>query len=103
MVPTAAINLDVNRCLAHIINIATQALISTRSKAKYYDSSAQEAELSDIYADMRDEVGLIWAICIKVSLLLFMKFIYLKSNVPFRQDHYLSGRSYFIKFKFGRA
>ena len=45
MVPTAAINLDVNRCLAHIINIAMQALISTRSKAKYYDSSAQEAEL----------------------------------------------------------
>ena len=103
MVPTAAINLDVNRCLAHIINIATQALISTRSKAKYYDSSAQEAELSDIYADMQDEVGLIRAICVKVHLLLFMKFIYLKSNVPFRQDHHLSGRSYFIKFKFGRA
>ena len=62
----AAVNVDMNRCLAHIINLATQALISTRSKAKYYDSSTQEAELSDIYADTRDEVGLIRAICIKV-------------------------------------
>jgi len=47
----ATINVDMNRCLAHIINPTTQALILTRSKAKYYDSSMQEAELSDNYAD----------------------------------------------------
>jgi len=35
---------------------------------KYYDSSTQEADLSDIYADMRDEVGLIWATCVKVHI-----------------------------------
>ena len=84
MVLTRAINLNVNRCLAHIINIATQALILTRSKVKYYDSSAQEIELSYIYTDMRDKVGLICAICVKVCLLFFMK-IHLP-NVPFRQD-----------------
>lgn len=54
------------RCLAHIINLATQALISTRSKAKYYDPNAEDSHVpnSEPGAD-RDEVGLIRAIAVK--------------------------------------
>ena len=58
----------INKRLAHIINLATQALISMRSKAKYYDSSTQEADLLDMFADIQDEVGLIQAICVKVHI-----------------------------------
>ena len=67
----APTNKNLNRCLVHIINLATQALISTRSKSKYFsphderddDSSTPVSDRLD-----RDEVGLIWAICVKVGL-----------------------------------
>ena len=55
------------RCLAHIINLATQAVISTRSKAKFYDGSPDENELpEDLGAVERDEIGIVRAICVKV-------------------------------------
>ena len=54
------------RCLAHIINLATQALISTRSKAKYYDNNFDDSDVPDLAATERDEVGLIRAITVKV-------------------------------------
>jgi hypothetical protein len=50
------INIDNLRCLAHIVNLATQKLISTKSKAKYY-STHEEDVLDD---------GLVRAICVKV-------------------------------------
>ena len=55
-------------CLAHIINLATQALISTRSKAKYYEPNKPDDDQLPEAAggDDRDEVGLICAICVKV-------------------------------------
>lgn len=56
------------RCLAHIINLATQALIATRSKAKYYDPHASD-DLEDDVVDEgpeRDEAGLVRKICVKV-------------------------------------
>ena len=56
------------RCLAHIINLATQALISTRSKAKYYSADAEDAHIPDLAATDRDETGLVRAICVKVWL-----------------------------------
>ncbi|KAN0105734.1 hypothetical protein V8E52_010746 [Russula decolorans] len=34
------------RCLAHIINLATQALISTHSKSKHYDPAEPDADLT---------------------------------------------------------
>ena len=66
--------LDINhllfsRCLAHIINLATQALIKTRSEAKYY--SPHEEVQEDLDADAgaeRDELGLVRAICVKVCV-----------------------------------
>ncbi|KIL54083.1 hypothetical protein M378DRAFT_182669 [Amanita muscaria Koide BX008] len=53
------------RCLAHIINLATQALISTRSKAKYYSPHDVDEHTPDVGALERDELGLIRAICVK--------------------------------------
>jgi len=52
-------------CLAHIINLATQALIATRSKAKYYSAADEEAHIPDLTAHERDEVGLVRAISVK--------------------------------------
>jgi hypothetical protein len=49
-------------CLAHIINLATQALISTYSKAPHFDPKDPEAHVPT----SRDEVGLVRAITVKV-------------------------------------
>ena len=48
------------KCLVHVINLATQALISTRSKAKYFTSNNKNEVLTDLghTAFKRDEVGL---------------------------------------------
>jgi len=55
------------RCLAHIINLATQALISTRSKAKYYNPHEADAHVPETSSSKGDELGLIHAIVVKVS------------------------------------
>lgn len=54
------------RCLAHIINLATQALILKRSTSQYYNPESPEAHVPDVSAAQRDEVGLVRAICVKV-------------------------------------
>lgn len=56
-----------NRCLAHIINLATQALISTHSKSHHYNPADPEADLSSDDIG-RDTVELVRAICVKVSV-----------------------------------
>ena len=55
------------RCLAHIINLATQALISMRSKSKYYDPSQDEHPTDIDVIINHNEVGLVRAICVKVQ------------------------------------
>lgn len=55
-----------SRCLAHIINLATQALISTRSKAKYHNPHNVDEHAPDVNAIDRDELGLVRAIAVKV-------------------------------------
>jgi hypothetical protein len=58
------------RCLAHIINLAMQAVITTHSKAKFCDGSPDNGELpEDLGASVHDEVGLVCAICVKVCSL----------------------------------
>ena len=55
-------------CLAHVINLATQALISTYSKTPHFDPATPEDHLN-IAGDQssaRDEVGLVRAIAVKV-------------------------------------
>jgi hypothetical protein len=64
----AAAMFVVNRCLAHIINLATQAVITSYSKSKHYDPTDPEADLTGPRTERgRDEVGLVRAICVKVS------------------------------------
>jgi len=52
-------------CLAHIINFATQALISTYSKSPHFNPQNPEAHVQV----MHDEVGLVQAIVVKVRIL----------------------------------
>jgi hypothetical protein len=49
-------------CLAHVINLAMQMLISTYSKAAHFDPNQPEAHLPTSC----DEVGLVRAIVVKV-------------------------------------
>ena len=60
----------ITRYLAHIINLTTQALISTSSKAKYYNPHNVDEYLPDPMGEDQDEVGLVHAIVVKVSILL---------------------------------
>lgn len=55
------------RCLAHIINLATQALLSAYSKAKHYDPATADKYEEDVESVtlLRDVVGLIRAIVVK--------------------------------------
>lgn len=79
------------RCLAHIINLATQVLISTRSKAKYYNPHNIDEHTPDVDALERDELGLIRAISVKVRLILFA--LQATNNTWFRNAHHCNGRS----------
>jgi hypothetical protein len=54
-------------CLAHVINLATQALISTYSKSPHFDPKHPEAHVPT----SRDEVGLVRAIAVKVCIMTF--------------------------------
>jgi len=47
-------------CLAHVINLATQALIATYSKSPYFDPKNPDAHVPT----SRDEVGLVRAIVV---------------------------------------
>lgn len=51
------------RCLAHVINLATQAVICSYSKSAHYNPQQPEEHLPDI--DSRDVVGLVRAITVK--------------------------------------
>ena len=54
-------------CLAHVINLATQALIAGYSKTKFFNPEKPDEHTPDIEAFERDVVGLVRAITVKVS------------------------------------
>ena len=54
-----------NSCLVHVINLATQMLISTYSKSPHFDPKKPEAHIPT----SRDEVGLVRAIVVKVWIM----------------------------------
>lgn len=54
-----------DRCLAHIVNIVTQAVISTKSKSKHYDPHDPDTHIPDFTDSLRDELGLVRAISVK--------------------------------------
>ncbi|KAE9387698.1 hypothetical protein BT96DRAFT_477262 [Gymnopus androsaceus JB14] len=53
------------RCLAHIINLATQAVLQTHSKSKHYDPKEPEKLEPDVEEEYCDEIGLIQSIVVK--------------------------------------
>ena len=53
-------------CLAHIINLATQALIAGYSNTKFFDPEKPDEHTPDVDAFERDVVGLVRAITVKV-------------------------------------
>lgn len=74
------------RCLAHIINLATQALISTRSKTKYYNPHSEDEHMPMVVGPDRDETGLVRAITVKVNFAVRHLFIYFHSYVQERSS-----------------
>ena len=87
------------RCLAHIINLATQAVISTHSKSKFYNGNPDNDHLpEDVGGTERDEIGIVCVICVKVrpSLLLHACI----SNMKILKACSLSQMLYFIAFNF---
>jgi hypothetical protein len=66
-------HLLLSRCLAHIINLATQDLIKTRSKARYYSPHEENQEYDGADNAERDELGLVRAICVKVRVVINLK------------------------------
>lgn len=55
-----------SRCLAHVINLATQAFISLCSTTAHFDPEKPEEHEPDLSADFRDVVGLLRTIGVKV-------------------------------------
>ena len=56
-----------HRCLAHIINLAMQVVISAHSKSRYYNGNPEDDHLpEDVGGTECDEIGIVCAICIKV-------------------------------------
>ena len=56
---THADNVQCTRCLAHIINLATQALISTHRKSKHFNPANPDDDLPCDCGFDRDKVGLV--------------------------------------------
>jgi hypothetical protein len=54
--------ITIHSCLAHVINLATQALISAYSQSPHFDPKNPEAHVPTCH----DEVGLVRAITVKV-------------------------------------
>lgn len=55
------------RCLAHVVNLATQAFLTEYSKSKHFDPQAPESDLLVGNGGHRDEIGLIRTISVKVQ------------------------------------
>ncbi|OJT04203.1 hypothetical protein TRAPUB_5111 [Trametes pubescens] len=53
------------RCLAHIINLATQAVLDAYSKTPHYDPHAPDIELVNQHGARRDVIGLVRCISVK--------------------------------------
>ena len=53
------------RCLAHIINLASQAVIAAQSQSPHYDPAKPDAHEPNTSGLVRDEVGLVRAISVK--------------------------------------
>ncbi|KZT35173.1 hypothetical protein SISSUDRAFT_1064717 [Sistotremastrum suecicum HHB10207 ss-3] len=55
--------------MAHVIDLATQALLKSRSKAPHHNQYDTDAHLPEGDAESRDDIGLVCAISVKERLL----------------------------------
>ena len=70
------------RCLAHIINLATQAVISAHSKSKFYNGNPEDDHVpEDMGGTERDEIGIVRAICVKVHSTLVLHVCIPNTNI----------------------
>ena len=59
-------------CAKNWASVTTQAVIYTCSKSKYYSGNPEDDTLPEAVATGdRDEIGIIWAICVKVGVSTF--------------------------------
>ena len=85
------------RCLTHVINLATQALIKGHSNSKHYNPAKPNEHLPDTDALIRDEVGLVRAISVKVSTCIYGH--YFNSYQTSRNVHLQNGRNFLRPYK----
>ncbi|KAG8216552.1 hypothetical protein J3R82DRAFT_6700, partial [Butyriboletus roseoflavus] len=52
-------------CLVHIVNLATQALLSAHNKSKAYNSQEPNTSLITHRGTKHDEIGVIHSVCVK--------------------------------------
>ncbi len=92
-------DLHTSSCLAHIINLAAQALISAYSKSPHYNPADPDNHLNFGESGYRDEVGLIRAITVKVSRTcgLADALVGNSPNITHRSARQLSARRYSAK------
>ncbi len=74
-----------SRCLAHVINLATQALLAAHSPAKHFDPAKPDDHVPDVDDFLHDEIGLIRAIVVKVSTMVAL--FYCFSHTLSRLSH----------------
>ena len=97
--PIDLCSLQFGSCLAHVINLATQVLISTYSKAPHYAPHDPLAHGPDTtQSGDRDEIRLIRSICVKVRLppLYVICFI---NSIQKRNIHLPNGRNSTDKYR----
>ena len=70
------------RCLVHIINLATQAVISAHSKSKFYNRNPEDDHVpEDMGGTERDKIGIVRAICVKVHSTLVLHVCIPNTNI----------------------
>lgn len=79
------------RCLAHIVNLATQALLNAHSRSHAYDPKNPDADLiatvTRAGGAQRDEVGVVRTICVKERSSAKRKEIFQKIQMQDKVNH----------------
>ena len=75
------------RCLAHIVNLATQAFLRAHSKSKAYDSKCPNNELIAKWGTQQDEVGTVRTIMVKEQSSAKQNQLFLTIQTQDKPDH----------------
>ena len=75
------------RCLAHIVNLATQAFLGAHSKLKAYDPKSPNNKLIAKWGAQQDEVRVVWTIMVKEQSSAKQKQLFLTIQTQDKPDH----------------